>query len=562
MTANDPQIQAVQERSRRFASLRAAQRALSDLAHPGELETSLAQGSELLRRLQALSPSGASRKSPESAADELQEIDLLLDALSAAIRAIVDDQPINQLISLFQHYTTTHPEEIRGVIDALLEGDLAAWKNLRLIEFLVTSLCCEEDDHHRRVVREPREVAPGLVAVTGRLWGEADLECQEARKNLLRAASSVLSADAVGPTRDRIRDLKTELGTRILHPDVLSAAVQYNVAMANRVTGMVEGAASLDRLAEDLLELPGAAPAESSSSIFDSEGFARLVAGLRQRLEASEEAADAPESEDPAARVVACFDFGALTPSECDAMGEPAQTGEPAFLIQYALTLSLARRALDTAGDALGDLGIEPDLLVSQWPLEVAREVTVLAQNLVSERRYVEASRLSELKGRHLKSTSAFSEARRAKRAAPDHDFRAVDLSSGGSGGLNPSVAGLLGLGIAVVLVVCALATVFSDGPDTYGAEALAQLSPYLHDANRSHGDVPRFVGTVNVDWDGLSPEARLEETEKIGTSLAAQGVKNVLLLDRFGRVQAQFLGGRVVHQLPEAEWDQYSWLQ
>ena len=66
-----------QARSKRYASLRAAQRTLGEMLHPAELQQALEQGRSIRSRLQALS------ELDDESETSLRQVDRLLDRLSA-----------------------------------------------------------------------------------------------------------------------------------------------------------------------------------------------------------------------------------------------------------------------------------------------------------------------------------------------------------------------------------------------------------------------------------------------------------------------------------------------
>ena len=81
-----------------------------------------------------------------------------------------------------------------------------------------------------------------------------------------------------------------------------------------------------------------------------------------------------------------------------------------------------------------------------------------------------------------------------------------------------------------------------------YSEDELARISPFLYAGTRSEDVRPRFVGTLNLGWDALDPDQRVEQATAIGDDLRRRGVESVLLLDSFDRIQAHYLGGRVVY--------------
>jgi hypothetical protein len=241
----------IQARVRRFAVLRAAQRALRDVAPPGELDSSLALGRRLLSRLRGLSGEGQAADILD-AEEALRGVDDLLTRLAERIRDVLKETPTRALCNSLAPIADSEPGTIRALGAVVLETDLDSDTTLSLVEFLVTALACTGAAGERKVVRTPLDAMPELADVDAPQAHEADPEIDEAEQILGRAIRRIDTAD-VGATRDRIRDYKRRLGLRILHPTVMAAAVAYNNAMGNRLARLIEEHRSLDAFAETLL---------------------------------------------------------------------------------------------------------------------------------------------------------------------------------------------------------------------------------------------------------------------------------------------------------------------
>jgi hypothetical protein len=532
----------VQERSRRFASLRAAQRALADTLHPHELQRSVEQGRAVLVTLQSLSlRSKAAGGEPVPAMRDLDAIDSRLDDISARIREILDRVTISELRSSLPLLSSEQPETLRGLIDVVLEGDRENPKSLRLLEYLVTLLSCEERGRRRVVTRQPLEVAPSLRIFSDGVLDETDSALAAAEQIFERASEALPEDEEFGLLRDRVRRYKQELGVRILQPRVLAAAVAYNVAMWNRLTDVIEGSRTLDRLAEDLLELDDDAP-DPTHSIFDSAGFARVVHALRMRLSGD------PGTDAPGANLVAGFELGHLTAVELEFF-DIAEEDHAASLVCYAVTLGLSLRSRPRIDAALEALDIDVEILGNPWLREMAREMMATARKLLAEGHYVEASRLLDLKTDHLDIQPAHSEldsdgpapgawredASRQRRSGPAA-FRAAFM--------------LLGLGIGVLLA----APLFRP-PELelrpYSGTEIAELSPLLLSGQRdTRNGRTRFVGVLKPSWRALDTKARNEMATSVGEVLLEQGVEGVVLVDGHHRIQARVESGTVIEVL------------
>jgi hypothetical protein len=541
----------IQKRSSRFASLRAAQRVLSEFAHPAELEQTIERGRRILIELQALGirateASAGSRSEEEAAADSaaLEEVDRLLDEFSAQTREVLNQKPISQLRTKLRDRAAESPDEIRGLIDVILEGDVEGDKNLRFLEFLVTLLSSEERDTGRAVVREPSEAAPQVRAFAERFFDAEDTECVAAAQVIANATQKLFEAQAIGPTRDHIRNYKKELGICILHPLVLSAAVRYNVAMSNRVVGLVEGSRTIDRLADELLALPAAAAAPvPSSSLFDSAGFSQIVAALQMRL-LDETSADAV-----ATGIAFTFDLEGLELTAIEAF-ETRGEDHAAFLVRAAVTLGLIIRHEAQINSALRELGIDPALLATDWLHELAREMTATARKLMAEAKYAEASRLSEMKVKHLAVASTTPEHRGGRART-----RAVTTPKGEAParGVRLDATWLRALALAIGLLAFALLLSPLRGGE--GSEAVgdfSEISPYLESGYRTDdGGSNRFIGRLSPSWERLDTTDRLSVASQIGDGLRREGVDDVVLLDQHDAVQVRLGDGKVLEVVP-----------
>jgi len=544
----------IQELSSRFASLRAAQRALADLAHPAELEQTIEKGRKILLKLQSLgilateASSGPGSEEQEAAARvSIRAVEKLLADLSARTAEILDEKPISQLRAQLRERSAEHPDEARGLIEVILAGDVERDKNLRLLEFLVTLLSSEDCDTGRAVVREPSEVSPPVRAFAEQLFDDEDPECIAAVQAISGATEKLFEVQAIGAIRDHIREYKRELGTRILHPRVLSAAVRYNVAMSNRVTGLVEGGRTLDRLADDLFASPAIADTSvPSSSIFDATGFSRVVSALQMRL------LDESSSDAPAAAVAAGVELEGLEAADIEAF-EMRDGDHVAFLIRAAVTLGLIIRHEPRIGPDLRQLEIDPALLAGDWLHELAREMTATAHKLMVEAKYAEASRLSEMKVKHLAVASTTPE-HRGGRARPREI--ATPQQAAPAKSLRLDATWLRALGLAIGLLALALLlSPLQGGEGVPATGVFSEISPYLESGYRGDdGGHARFIGRLSARWDRLNTIERLSVASRIGDGLRQRGVDEVLLLDQHDSVQVRYGDGKVLHVEPKGK--------
>jgi hypothetical protein len=524
------------KRARRFASLRAAQRALSELAHPDDLENMMAQGGELLVQLQALSSSAADHEA-------LGPVDRLLDEMSARTATALDRISISQLRVAMKERVVQHREEVRGLIDVVLDGDVEDPGRLTMLEFLVTLLSSEQHDTGKRMAREPAEVAPRLAGLAARFVADDDPEVAEAEKTFHNAREGLLQAGAIGPTRDRLRQYKKQIGARLLHPRVMSAVVQYNVAMSNRIAGLVESHRSLDALAQEALTSPAVeeAPA-ASTSVFDSAGFSRLVAALQARV------LQEPCEDALAARIVEGYDLGSLAPAELEAL--ETRGDEPiAHLIRTATVLALTVRYQAAWVSELRELAIDFNHLRHDWRRELAGVMTARAQKLLSETRYVEASSLAALKAKNLAAPhgpmgrSRTSPTATVLLGAPE---ARSDVAR--------RVVRLVALGGCLTLLALLLVSLFvggGGGRESFSRADVFAISPFLESGHLVEmADTTRFVGKLNRGWQQLELPERTAVISEIGEYFDKSGIHSVVLT-RFGYEEARYGGGAVSYVMP-----------
>jgi hypothetical protein len=528
----------IRERSRRFTSLRAAQRILAHSTHPSELEATFEQGRAVLLELQSLDQGAC-----ESSAREcLARVDRNLDEISSRTREILARTPISEIRAQLPRLAAEHPGEIEGLIETILEGDPGSDKNLRTLEYLVTLRCSEERGTRRVVVRSSGAVAPQLASLAGA--GDGDFDPTAAEAVFADATRRLFRDEDVGAIRDRIRAYKRELGSRILEPRVLEAAVAYNVAMWNRMAGLVEGSRLLDRLADDVLAADrGARPRAKlapGGSVFDSRAFEALVSGLCARVRG-----DAPEA-DAVGRIVSMFDLESLSPAEIEAL-ETDDEEQPTRVTRAAVVLNLAVRQLPDAEEDLCELGVAPELLEGPWLDELMREISTAAQKLLADGRFAEACRLSEVRAKNLGvlcgARVPAADAAPRRRVAPTAASR-PGLSFPGK----HAAAAFLLLWFALL----ALLLWPGGGVDNLSKQELSRISPYLESGHRSdEGGMVRFVGTLNTGWDRLSTQQRRADALRIGERFDELGMKGVVLLDRFQRLQVSYSAGTLVELAP-----------
>ena len=183
----------IQSRAQTFASLRSAQRALRGLVQPVELERTLEHGRALLRRLRELGQGADDDPLPAGA---LEDADALLDGIAEQTRRLLGSVSLQELRSQLPRVAREEPSSILALARLVLGGDVESDPTLRVFEYLITMLCCEERDGDKVVCRSPAAVLPELAQLSAR-WVEAgDPRCLQARETLESAAAELAESCA------------------------------------------------------------------------------------------------------------------------------------------------------------------------------------------------------------------------------------------------------------------------------------------------------------------------------------------------------------------------------
>jgi len=237
-----------QSRVRRFAALRAAQRALEDVVEPEDLFPALEIGRIVLRRLRGLS-GDEGQAGILNPAEALAGVDALLEKLAQCLRDALGSATIPALCASLAPLARQESGALRALAAVVLGGDLDSPRTLDVTELLVALLCCGGPPGAREITRTPIQALPELGQLPRSEIYEAHPDIAEAEQIFGRGVVR-LGKDDLGATRDRIRSYKRRLGVRLLNPDVLAAAVAYDVTMGNRLAEVSGDHDSLDAIAE------------------------------------------------------------------------------------------------------------------------------------------------------------------------------------------------------------------------------------------------------------------------------------------------------------------------
>jgi hypothetical protein len=527
----------LRKRIEQFASLQAAHRALARSVHPSKLAAVREQGRNLLIQLQGLSSRFRAGGANEAGAGmTLEQIDLELSGQSARTLEILANIDLTQLRATIPLLAQQHPDEVGGLVDLLLTGDLEDDKILRTLEYLITMLSAEERGGRRVVVKKPSEVRPRLREAAEWLAASAGDECRVAERILEDAVAQLLQQGEIGDTRDRVRRYKEELGSKILHPQVLAATVAYNVAMFNCVAVEIDSSRAIDDLANELFdpddEVATEAPSSASGAeVLGSRVFEQLVAALRARV------IGATPEPGPESGIAALLSLDAVRVQDAEIFsGEECDEADE--LMRSAITLGLLLRHLAQTQGPLRELGVDAGQLATCCVGDLVARMTDLARKRFADSHYDEAFRLSDVKTHSLAAHALATAPAGSESASPGGS------QTSGPAARRPGVVARLRWrvspsALALGLLALALLGLLFGPPMTDDRSVVAvhrdltSISPFLEAGRRGRGaEATRFDGRLSSSWDYLGTAERREVATQIAHYFAEIGVTRVSLVD------------------------------
>jgi len=542
---------ALEERLRRFTGLTAAQRALSRSIHPAELAPLHEQSRALLIELRDLVGRAEEGKTP---ATVLETLDAALAEQSERTRAFVDQIDMRQLRATVPMIAHQHPDEVCGLVDLLLDGELASDKHLRTLEYLITLLSAEEVSGRRSLRRNPAELTEQLQAVCNRQRTEADSDWVLAERMIDEATSKVMQGGNVGEIRDRVRRCKEEFGAHLLHPSVLMASVKYNIAMWNHVAAEIDSSRSIEELAADLLsaadDLPMPLPGSTGASLLDSHDFGQLMDTFSARVRGQ-----LPEG-GRFDRFVDRLRLEDISPTRVEDF-EGEEPDSVTWHIRAAILVGLVLDGLPSTADALKVAGFDPVEFTTTTYDELVARMTELGRKHFASSDDTVAFRLSDVKTHHLTVHRA---ARDRAEAGTEPDGRRRKRERDGGSGASwfapilsalPSGTVLLGLlALVPLLWIYAGPSLVDDGK--LDATKLHAVSPFLvsghiqGDAGEQH-----WVGRVAATWAYLGDAERRKVGTVIGQHFEELGASKVTLVDPRGVIVLRYDDGAIAMLAP-----------
>ncbi len=579
-------------RARRFASLRAAERALAPSVRSPEslpwseaLQVIRPRLHQLRNRIEARESAAGPIPAPPSAeeaqrdATELLAVDACLDEYAQTLRRIADDISIQQFRASLPELARSQREEVIALLDLFIEDDQDFVPRVSLLDYLITLLCIAPQGGGWIQIADP----PSLSLLTQRRALEAAASGREAEivERFQQAGERLRAGESFETVVREMAAYKKSVARYLFAPDALRCVVSYNLLLREvRAEQMRQARAmdeKVDRETAPLAAQPpepapaaapageGPAPALESGSVFESRGLAAIEEAIERQLARAEPAPG------PAAEIVSRADLAKLGDPEGETFRRPGGD-EREQLIRRVVALGVAVGQLAEIEAELAQLGLDPALLSGEWARELSDRVQKETNTLIANNGYDEARLLSNVQsqflfspllaarkkedgerrpsaepgpapaaqaGRALTGSSDVRDANRAEGRAPQED-RARERGRWRRWSL--------AAGLAAALAAAGFTYLPLDprGVRTLSATQLSELSPLLVSGYRSHrGEGPLFIGTLSPRWQRLKPAAQDEAGEAIRARLAREGVREVMLFDDARSLQAHYLGER-----------------
>ncbi len=522
---------------------------------------------------------------PPGCADELLErlgqLDTQIARYARGLRQRFAQVPVSQLRATLPVAARAHRQEVIALVELLLEDDAEVEDHLSALDYLFTLLCFDEGYARRRIVHDPVALSPAIqkacqrrdkilddskvAGIELRLFGFADLEADR--------------ADVESTIRE-LREVKRQLGSKILQPRLLRAAVSYNVAVWNRFERFLENerqsdpswGPSTDAALDSPFESEPGGEALLSRSFLANEAVGAIASTLKRRIEGQVGNKDITE------RIAMRLDLSMAGEAEIELLRgyDPVTDLEPCAA---AVILGLLLAAIPVAADELEEAGLNPRTLQYDWVREVDAELRELARKALAERRFEDAFSISDkrtrfiyepllfinktLRDHHLEplspGTPRLPEGPVSQEIRLDRNFRRDILHSmesewsgrsapvAGRTQVPPSLAAILCLSI-LLSVAYHWRSASGESIRELSASELADVSIYLRGGYRDAGGKGSlFVGRLRPSWDKLSREQRRSEAEAMVEALQRERVSQVMIYGERKTLEVQYLKAKLL---------------
>ena len=584
-----PELDPVPPRFRRYATLRAAQRALSPIRTLPDRLPAEEILKEVRDRLQATAPE---TEAPAEKAEEIArteaEIDRMLEEVAGEFLSIVEGVSFSELRAALPRARRARPRDVAALLDLCLEPQDPSPRLLSVIDYVTTLLATEVVDTGTRLVVDPLSVTPDLRRRCERFTDYDTEEVQGYVAAFDEVITDLSRSESIDAVLSRARELKTRLGRLRFAPELLRKIVEYNLAATNRLEDTIEAERLLHELDLETVTLPNleletrppdagpgsdppAPPTEGTEGVTpedrEREAIATVAAALSRRLDGY------TATREDVSQLAHALELSILSAWERKAFRSDDGSSE-SELLRAIVVVGLLLKTAETLPTLLARVGLPGERLREKWVPELeGRAQETIAQKLRGCA-HREARRLSQTRSKFLYRAAGSEapkgdaparvdppspdpisalEGGRERKFAPFAPRRRRLLRSGPSR-LHRRVI-LLGLGL---VAAAALGLYFSGRADPRSvrvlpSDAVAELSSFLESGYRDGlGNGPTFVGTVGREWQALSNELQRGEITRIASRLRWTGVREIMLFDPERRLRGRWVTGEILYPRPE----------
>jgi hypothetical protein len=560
----------VHRRVRRFAVLRAAQRAL-DPSHTGDAELGVIRGlrEELVALTRHFEGGASDARSAPPIDDALHGVDAALDGYSRTLLERVQATPLSQLRASLASESHEERVEVTALLELCLAAERTPSRFLRVVDLLVTMLSVGWRGGRWVVEFDPANLND---VVRNRCWqaGHVDTSVESRIVDRFRAAAErVESGSDAAAVMKEMSAYKVDVASFYFVPAILRCIVGYNVAARNYFEERMRRGRELDAEIND--ELGSFAPlSESDPRVcskapqhtlppHESPGVLAVQEAIRKRL------AEVTGPEGPAERIAARLDLGWLESDERNALLAPSDDGIRCT-IRMTVVLGHLAMCLPDHPDDFASLGLKVPHL-DAWICELGEEVQSEIDTLIQGNAYDGAVRLGDIKSRFLAAVLLVARRRLGRNSKgggyDGFDREAIDLVRehlererllrappmfmdllGGGWRRTVALTGVFTLVLGLLFVEWAPSNEPRKVRELEKWEA-RELSSVLQTAYRDHADDDSiFVGTLGPAWFDLDGNTRRKHAEIIQQRVADRGVEEVMLYDRKRVLQAHYAQG------------------
>lgn len=536
--------------AKRYSQLRAALGALTwvQLGIEEQLEDAFRGIQQSLRRL--------AREDSDTGASEVAAVGSDLDLLGTRLRAHLLEIPLPRLRASVQELLPINRDEVCALLDVCLANVEDSARSWPYVEYLVTSLSVEKVSGRKHLARDPVSITPRLDEISSRAEVAAGESCSGLALEIRAAREDLERCAPVHSTVDRVSSLKRSCTPLLFAAPVLREVIRYNAAVWNCIRDYKESQRTLAEL-EDLGEESGSDRFEPCSDVLRSEGLLAIHEALRARLSSS------PGPSGAGAEIAELLSLSSLSKFEERVLrGGGDETWE--HLCATATAVRIVAKDLDALSDRLLEMGIDPEILGSEWTEELAELLRDEVRLLLAQNRYGEGRHVAELRTRLLRARDSTGPPLLAPDLASAAPVYSPSPSSAGrrpKGRLSarPEAREEAGRSrrpwIVAAVLVLAFATVGlaqlrapgRSNVEIYSEAELHMISPMLSSGYRNgHGAGPLFIGTLDDRWHELPRSRRPALAREIAEALGDDGVTRVMLFDQRRALRVHFAEGRL----------------